>query len=94
MAGKTIAGHERENTVISIEEEIRLTAEFIFNLLYHEGEMGLESLREKASHRMPFFDWGIGWLVGKGDIEIISHNGSFSVRRTPPAPVIIPLRGE
>ena len=47
MKATRIAEHAKEN-VIGTEEEISATAEFIFYLLYHEGEMGLEQLREKA----------------------------------------------
>jgi hypothetical protein len=86
------ADHSKK-TVVEIEDEVRLTAELIFDFLYREGEMDLEQLREKVTHQVPFFDWGIGWLIGKGDIEIAPQGTSFSVRRKGPTPVVIPLRG-
>jgi hypothetical protein len=86
------AEHSKQN-VIEVEEAIRTTAELIFDFLFHKSEMELEQLREKVTHQMPFFDWAIGWLVGKGDIQIRRHEGTFIVRREGPTPVVIPLRG-
>src|SRR6266567_6740617 len=90
MAGLKTAGHTKEN-MSEVENEIRAAAEIIFNFLYHEGEITIEQLKEKAGRQAPFFDWGIGWLVGKGDNEIVDREGSFSVRRKAPAPAVIPL---
>lgn len=92
MAALRNREHARENA-IDVEDTIRSAAEIIFDSLYHEGAITLEKLRKTVSREAPFFDWGIGWLVGKGDIEIIDHEGSFTVRRKGPAPVVIPLRG-
>ena len=74
-------------------EQIRLTSELIFDVLYHQdGEMDIEQLREKVTHSMPFFDWAIGWLAEEDDIEIIPKDASFAIRRKAPSPAVFPLR--
>ena len=82
-----------KNSVIEIEDGVCGTAELIFDFLFREGEMELEQLREKVAHQVPFFDWGIGWLVGKGDIQIAGHEGAYMVRRKGTDPAVIPVRG-
>lgn len=85
--------HTAKTAGVEVEDQVRLTAELIFDRLYREGELSLEDLRNSVSHEVPFFDWGLGWLLGKGDIEITPEESSFRVRRKPPTPVVIPLRG-
>jgi hypothetical protein len=79
--------------VFDVEEQVRLTAELIFEHLYREGEMNLDDLRNVVSPQVPYFDWACGWLIGKGDIVIVGNERSFRIRRKPPTPVVIPLRG-
>jgi hypothetical protein len=88
-----MAAKHSKTKIIEVEDEIRETAELIFNFLFHENEVELEQLRRKVSHQLPFFDWAVGWLVGKGDIEITRRKGTFIIRREAPTPVVIPLRG-
>lgn len=83
-----------DRTKKDLKEEIRNTAELIFDVLYHhEGEMDIVELKEQVKRPEQLFDWGIGWLLGKDDIEVIGVNGSFSIRRTSPAPAVLPFRG-
>ncbi len=82
-----------KSRVIDVEEQVRLTAELIFEHLYRDGEMKLDDLRNAISRHSPFFEWACGWLIGKGDIKIIGDGKSFRIRRNPPTPVVIPLRG-
>ena len=79
--------------VIDVEDQVRLTAELIFEHLYRKGELNLDDLRNVVSPQVPFFDWACGWLIGKGDIKIIGNGTSFRIRRKPPTPVVIPVRG-
>lgn len=92
MAASDSASPARSG-VFDVEEKVRLTAELIFEHLYREGEMNLDDLRNAVSPRMPFFDWACGWLIGKGDIKIVGDGRSFRIRRKPPTPVVIPVRG-
>ena len=91
MAAPDRAGPAR-SAVVDLEEQVRLTAELIFEYLYREGEMNLNELRNAVSPQVPFFDWACGWLIGKGDIIIIGDGRSFRIRRKPPTPAVIPVR--
>lgn len=92
MDGTKISGQPKRH-VIDVEEQVRLTAELIFEHLFREGEMNLDDLRKTVSPQVTFFDWACGWLIGKGDIRIIGDGRSFRIRRKPPTPVVIPVRG-
>jgi len=83
----------KEHAEVNMLENIRAVAELIFDVLYRQGDMELGHLKQQVHHESPLFDWGIGWLVGKGDIEIISTDGAITVRRDAPTPAVIPIRG-
>jgi len=74
-------------------EKIRAVSELIFDVLYREGDMELEQLKKEVKHASPVFDWAIGWLVGKDDIEILPAGDSFTIRRNDPTPAVFPIRG-
>jgi hypothetical protein len=82
------------HTQEDVQNEIRSAAESIFSALYHDGDMELEALQEKLNWKSPIFDWALGWLVGKEDVQVTPHNASFLLRRTAPAPAVFPLRGD
>ena len=82
-----------EHAPVEVLENIRAVAELIFDVLYRHGDMELGHLKQQVQHEPPVFDWAIGWLVGKGDIEIVSADGSFTVRRNGPTPALFPIRG-
>jgi hypothetical protein len=77
----------------NMKEEIQLAAEAIFSALYHDGVTDLRDLQEKVNWKSPVFDWALGWLVGKEDVEVTPVNGSFRLKRAAPAPAVFPLRG-
>jgi hypothetical protein len=77
----------------NIKEEIQLAAEAIFSALYHDGDTDLQDLQERVNWKSPVFDWALGWLVGKEDVEVIPANGTFRLKRAAPAPAVFPLRG-
>jgi len=83
-----------DGKAFNVQEEIRTAAESIFSALYHDGEMTLDTLQEKTNWRSPIFDWALGWLVGKEDVEVKPLDGSFIFRRAAPAPAVFPLRGD
>ena len=83
-----------EHKDFDVQEEIRLAAESIFSALYHEGEMTLDTLQERVNWKSPIFDWALGWLVGKQDVEVKPRDSSFVLRRAAPAPAVFPLRGD
>ena len=82
-----------DQTDFNAKEDIQLAAEAIFSALYHDGDTDLQELQEKVHWKSPIFDWALGWLVGKEDVEVTLANGSFRLKRAAPAPAVFPLRG-
>jgi hypothetical protein len=85
--------HTTEQNAASAMENVRAVAELIFDVLYREGDMKIENLKQEVKHDSPVFDWAIGWLLGKGDIEMVSSGRSFTICRNAPTPAVIPIRG-
>jgi hypothetical protein len=85
--------HITEHSTVEVLENIRAVAELIFDALYREGDLELGKLKREVKHESPMFDWAIGWLVGKGDIEIVSRGGSYAIKRNGPTPAVFPIRG-
>ena len=83
----------KQKAPANLLEEVRAISELIFDVLYRQGDMSLEHLKSEVHHESPIFDWGLGWLLGKGDIELVSENGVLTARRNPPTPAVIPIRG-
>ncbi len=88
-----MTNHTTENSNVEVLENIRAVAELIFDVLYRVGDMELGKLKREVKHESPMFDWAIGWLVGKGDVEIVSTGGSYSIKRNGPTPAVFPIRG-
>jgi hypothetical protein len=84
---------EHSHSTTNVLENIRAVSELIFDVLYREGDMELGRLKQEVKHESPVFDWAIGWLIGKDDIEVVSANGSYTVRRNGPTPAVFPIRG-
>jgi hypothetical protein len=82
------------NESFNAQEEIRMAAEAIFSTLYHDGNMELEALQERLNWKSPIYDWALGWLVGKEDVEVTPTGISFLLRRAAPAPAVFPFRGD
>jgi hypothetical protein len=85
--------NKKEHSVTNVLEDIRAVAELIFDILYRHGDMEIEHLKQQVHREPPAFDWAIGWLIGKGDIEVTCTDGSFTVRRNPPSFALFPIRG-
>lgn len=83
-----------EGKGFDVQQEIRIAAESVFSALYHQGEMTLDALQEKVNWKSPIFDWALGWLIGKEDVEVKPLDGSFVFRRAAPAPAVFPLRSD